>query len=118
MNLTQSVDNIALLPAYLAAGTAVLVLLADLVLAWRGATVVVFAAGALATAAGALVVGFGDDRQTFCVGDACSLLATGRSGLIGALFALLTLGVLAFSVPLLRAGEVPAGSTASCSPAR
>ncbi|WP_329107052.1 proton-conducting transporter membrane subunit [Micromonospora sp. NBC_01699] len=109
MNLTQSVDNIALLPAYLAAGTAVLVLLADLVLARRGATVVVFAAGALATAAGALVVGFGDDRQTFCVGDACSLLATGRSGLIGALFALLTLGVLAFSVPLLRAGEVPAG---------
>ncbi|WP_326561122.1 NADH-quinone oxidoreductase subunit N [Micromonospora sp. NBC_01796] len=109
MNLTQSVDNIALLPAYLAAGTAVLVLLADLVVARRGATTAVFAVGALATAAGALVVGGGGDRQTFCAGDACSYLFTGRTGLIAALFALLTLGVLAFSVPLLRAGEVPAG---------
>ncbi|RKR90037.1 NADH dehydrogenase subunit N [Micromonospora pisi] len=109
MNLTQSVDNVALLPAYLAAGTAVLVLLADLVVARRGATMAVFAAGAVATAVAALLVGAGDDRRTFCVGDACSYLANGRTALIGALFALLTLGVLAFSTSLLRAGEVPAG---------
>ncbi|MFI6758711.1 NADH-quinone oxidoreductase subunit N [Micromonospora sp. NPDC050417] len=109
MNLTQSVDNVALLPAYLAAGTAVLVLLADLVVARRGATMAVFAAGAVVTAVGALVVGAGDDRRTFCVGDACSYLANGRTALIGALFALLTLGVLALSTSLLRAGEVPAG---------
>jgi NADH-quinone oxidoreductase subunit N len=109
MNLTQSVDNVALLPAYLAAGTAVLVLLVDLLVARRGATVAVFAAGAAATAVGAVLVGSGGDRQTFCVADACSYLATGRTALVGVLFALLTLAVLALSGPLLRAGEVPAG---------
>ncbi|MFK3981296.1 NADH-quinone oxidoreductase subunit N [Micromonospora sp. NPDC050397] len=109
MNLTQSVDHVALLPAYLAAGTAVLVLLADLLLGRRGATAAVLATGAVATAVVALVVGAGDDRRTFCAGDACSYLATGRAALVAALFALLTLGVLALSATLLRAGEVPVG---------
>lgn len=109
MNLTQSVDNVALLPAYLAAGTAVLVLLADLLVGRRGVTTAVLVAGAVATAVVALLVGAGDDRRTFCVGDACSYVADGRTALVGALFALLTLGVLALSAPLLRAGEVPAG---------
>lgn len=109
MNLTQTVDNVALLPAYLAAGTAVLVLLADLLVARRGVTMAGFAAGALATAVGAVLVGANGDRRTFCVADACSYLATGRAALVGALFALLTLAVLALSVPLMRAGEVPVG---------
>jgi NADH-quinone oxidoreductase subunit N len=109
VNLTQTVDNVALLPAYLAAGTAVLVLLADLLVARRGVTMAGFAAGALATAVGAVLVGANGDRRTFCVADACSYLATGRAALVGALFALLTLAVLALSVPLMRAGEVPVG---------
>jgi NADH-quinone oxidoreductase subunit N len=105
----QTVDNVALLPAYLAAGTAVLVLLADLLVARRGATVAVFAVGAAATALGAVLVGTAGTRRTFCVGDACSYLAGGRAAVVGCLFALLTLGVLALSAPLLRAGEVPSG---------
>jgi NADH-quinone oxidoreductase subunit N len=103
------VDNVALLPAYLAAGTAVLVLLADLLLARWGATVAVAAAGAVATAVGAVLVGRGGPRQTFCVADDCSYLATGRSALVATLFALLTLGVLALSAPILRSAQVPPG---------
>ncbi|GAB3798147.1 NADH-quinone oxidoreductase subunit N [Micromonospora zhanjiangensis] len=105
----MTVDNVALLPAYLAAGTAVLVLLADLLVARRGATVAVGALGAVATAVGAVLVGRGGARETFCVDDACSYLATGRSALVATVFALLTLGVLGLSAPLLRAGRVPAG---------
>ncbi|MBF9134185.1 NADH-quinone oxidoreductase subunit N [Plantactinospora sp. S1510] len=107
--MIQTVDNVALLPAYLAAGTAVLVLLADLLVARRGATVAVFAVGAAATALGAVLVGTAGTRRTFCAGDDCSYLAGGRAALVGCLFALLTLGVLALSAPLLRAGEVPPG---------
>lgn len=108
--MTQTVDNVALLPAYLAAGTAVLVLLADLLIARRGATVAAFAAGAVATGIGAVVVAAqADDRRTFCVGDGCSYQWTGRAALVGCLFALLTLGVLALSAPLLRSGRVPPG---------
>lgn len=108
-DVTQTVDNVALLPAYLAAGTAVLVLLADLFIARRGVTVAVLAAGAVATAAGAILVGLDGPRETFCVPAACSYLATGRSALVATLFALLTLGVLALSAPILRSDQVPAG---------
>ncbi|HEX5596741.1 MAG TPA: proton-conducting transporter membrane subunit [Micromonosporaceae bacterium] len=107
--MTQTVDHVALLPAYLAAGTAVLVLLADLLLARRGATVLVAATGAAATAVAAVLAARSGPRQTFCVPDACSYLANGRSALVATLFALLTLGVLALSVPLLRSASVPAG---------
>lgn len=109
LTLTQSVDHVALLPVYLAAGTAVLALLADLLV---GRRVVVFAAatlGAAATAAGAVIVGRGDDRATFCAGDACSFLSTDRSALVAALFALLTLGVLGISA---ATRDVPPGEYA------
>ncbi|WP_446211449.1 NADH-quinone oxidoreductase subunit N [Micromonospora sp. IBSANI012] len=109
MSLVQSVDNVALLPAYLAAGTAVLVLLADLMVARRGATVAVAAAGAVATAAGAALVGAGETRRTFCVGADCSWVLDGRAALVAAVFALLTLGVLGLSGPLLRGGPTPPG---------
>ncbi|SCG55870.1 NADH-quinone oxidoreductase subunit N [Micromonospora coxensis] len=109
MSLVQSVDNVALLPAYLAAGTAVLVLLADLFLARAGATVAVAAVGAVATAVGAAVVGAGETRRTFCVGADCSWVLDGRAALVAAVFALLTLGVLGLSGPLLRDGPTPAG---------
>ncbi len=107
--MSQTVDHLALLPAYVAAGTAVLVLLADLAVARWGTTLAVAMVGAAATAGTAAVVGRGADRRTFCVTDGCSYLFTGRSALVAALFGLLTLGVLALSVPLLRAALVPPG---------
>ncbi|SCL20108.1 NADH dehydrogenase subunit N [Micromonospora nigra] len=109
MSVVQSVDNVALLPAYLAAGTAVLVLLVDLILARPAATVAAAVTGALATAAGAAVVGSGPQRRTFCVGADCSFVFGGRAALVAAVVALLTLGVLALAGPLLRAGDTPVG---------
>ncbi|MDG4821244.1 proton-conducting transporter membrane subunit [Asanoa sp. WMMD1127] len=107
--MTQAVDNVALLPGYLAAGTAVLVLLADLFVARRVVTLAVAAGGALATAVVAIVVGAGGDRSTFCLPDGCSYLLTNRSALVAAVFGFLTLGVLGLSAPLLRAGVAPTG---------
>jgi NADH-quinone oxidoreductase subunit N len=105
-------DHVALLPAYLAAGTAVLVLLADLVVGRRAAAPVA-ALGAAATAVGAAWVGTGPSRGTFCAGTGaltgCSIEATPLSAVLAVLFAVLTLGVLALSAPILRDGAVPAG---------
>lgn len=109
MSMVQTVDNVALLPAYLAAGTAVLVLLADLLVARARVTVSAAALGALATAAGAILVGGGGERRTFCVGADCSYVFGGRAALVAVLVALLTLGVLGLSGPLLRAGATPVG---------
>ncbi|MFG1739728.1 NADH-quinone oxidoreductase subunit N [Micromonospora chalcea] len=109
MSLVQPVDNLAMLPAYLAAGTAVLVLLFDLLVARPAVTVAVAALGAAGTAAGAALVGAAGERRTFCVGDDCSWVWNGRAALVGAVIALLTLGVLALSGPLLRAGRTPVG---------
>nr|WP_230415092.1 proton-conducting transporter membrane subunit [Micromonospora tarapacensis] len=107
--MVQSVDNVALLPAYLAAGTAVLVLLVDLLVVRPVATVTTAAVGAVATAVGAAAVGAGPERRTFCVGTDCSYVFGGRAALVAALVALLVLGVLALSGPLLRAGRTPVG---------
>ncbi|MEU4789064.1 NADH-quinone oxidoreductase subunit N [Micromonospora tulbaghiae] len=109
MSLVQPVDNLAMLPAYLAAGTAVLVLLVDLLVARPAATIAVAALGATGTAVGAALVGADGTRSTFCVGDDCSWVWNGRAALVGAVIALLTLGVLALSGPLLRAGRTPVG---------
>ena len=146
----MNVDQVALLPAYVAAGVAVLVLLADLVVpaapdgpaggsARRGVdrsgrpavhgpasgpaasgpaasgrpgfVVAVASLGALGAAVTAIAVGVhGGARRAFCVdASACSLVTDRGSAVVAALFALLTLGVLALSVPLLRSGDVPAG---------
>jgi NADH-quinone oxidoreductase subunit N len=102
------IDQMALLPAYAAAVAAVLVLLTDLFAGPR-AVVAATAAGAVLTAGAAVFVGAGPDRRSFCAGDACSYLATDRAALVGVLFALLALAVLALSVPMLRAAAVPAG---------
>ncbi|WP_409073514.1 NADH-quinone oxidoreductase subunit N [Micromonospora chalcea] len=109
MSLVQPVDNVAMLPAYLAAGTAVLVLLVDLLVARPAVTVAAAALGATGTAAGAALVGAAGERRTFCVGADCSWVWGGRAALVGAVIALLTLGVLALSGPLLRAGRTPVG---------
>lgn len=108
--MTQTIDHVALLPAYLAAGTAVLALLADLALARRGATVTVTALGAAAVVAGAVQVGRGPERTTFClleVPDACSYVANPTSAVLAVLFGLLTLGALGLSANALR--SLPAG---------
>ena len=108
--MTQAIDHVALLPAYLAAGTAVLALLTDLALARRAATLVVTAAGAAAVAAAAVWVGAGPDRATFCwpdPADQCSYQADPASALVATLFALLTLGVLGLSGYAVR--DLPAG---------
>ncbi|GGK12981.1 hypothetical protein GCM10010124_01890 [Pilimelia terevasa] len=103
----MSFDHVALLPTYLAAGTAVLVLLADVLLGRRAASVAVAAAGAAATATGAAAVGLGGPRETLCA-DLCAYRATGQAAVVAVLFALLTLGVLALAGPLLRArGAAP-----------
>ncbi|MBM7076826.1 NADH-quinone oxidoreductase subunit N [Micromonospora humida] len=109
MSVVQSVDNVALLPAYLAAGTAVLVLLADLLVGRAGATVAVACAGVVATGVGAVVVGGAGTRRTFCMGADCSWVFDGRAALVAGVFALLTLGVLGLSGPLLRGGPTPVG---------
>ena len=87
----------ALLPAYVAAGTAVVV----------GAA----ALGSLATLASAIVVGSARGPFTaFCISpSACSMVTDDAAAVVAGLFALLTLGVLALSTPALRSGDVPVG---------
>ncbi len=108
--MIQTIDHVALLPAYLAAATAVLALVTDLALARRQVTVAVTATGAAATAVAAWVVGTGPVRETFCLPaapDACSYVADQTSALMAVLFALLTLGVLGLSTGALR--SLPTG---------
>lgn len=106
--MSQVIDHVALLPAYLAGATAVLALLADLALGRRRVTLATTAAGAVAVAVAAWLVGTGPVRETFCVADAgCSYVAEPVSAAMAVLFALLTLGVLALSVRAVR--ELPAG---------
>jgi NADH-quinone oxidoreductase subunit N len=92
------IDHVALLPAYAAAGTAVLVLVLDLLLPGRRA--VVLAGAAVGTAATAVLsfwlVLSDDPRQAFC-GSACSFMVDARAATLMGLFALLTLGVVGLS---------------------
>src|SRR5262249_34933824 len=63
------------------------------------------------TAATAIGVGFGEPPYVaFCTdGAGCSLVTDEAAVVVATLFGLLTLGVLALSVPVLRTGEVPVG---------
>jgi NADH-quinone oxidoreductase subunit N len=108
-------DHVALLPAYLAAGTAVLVFVVDLIRpGWPGPVLVAGAAGATATGVAAVLVRPG--RSGFCVGpDACSYVWDATAATVAVLFALITVAVFGLSVPLLRAasartgGDLPVG---------
>jgi NADH-quinone oxidoreductase subunit N len=101
----MNVDHVALLPAYLAAGTALVAFLTDLVAPGRRAAVAgVTGIGALATGVAAVLVGRGPVRRAFCAGD-CSYVADHRAALVAALFAGLTLAVVALSAPGRRPGE-------------
>ena len=57
--MSQVIDHVALLPAYLAGATAVLALLADLALGRRRVTLATTAAGAVAVTVAAWLVGTG-----------------------------------------------------------
>ena len=105
--MIQSVNHVALLPLYLAAGTAVLVLIADLVTGRRAVAAGTAVAGGLATAIAAPATAAAD--PTFCTGDACSWVPSPVAGLMAVLFALLTVGVVGLSLPALRRGSAPAG---------
>jgi NADH-quinone oxidoreductase subunit N len=103
-------DHVALLPAYCAAGTAVLAFLADLLLPGRGRTILaVTGLGAAATGTAAVLVGRGPTRSTFCAGQVgCSYVADNTGALVAVLFAALTLAILGLSAaatPHLPAGE-------------
>nr|WP_296065866.1 NADH-quinone oxidoreductase subunit N [uncultured Actinoplanes sp.] len=106
----QTIDHVSLLPLYAAAGTALLVLLADLIAGRRALTFSALTAGGVATAVCAIVVG-GSRGGTFCApdGGACSWVPSPLAAVAAVVFALLTLGVLALSVPSLRLGTAPAG---------
>jgi len=101
----MTIDHVALLPAYLAAATAVAAFLADLIAPRRVVVVGATAVGALATGVAAVLVGQGPVRRTFCAGADCSYVANHRAALVAALFAGLTLAVVLLSVPSQRLGE-------------
>jgi NADH-quinone oxidoreductase subunit N len=122
----QAVDQVALLPAYLAAGTAVAAFVVDLVVPGRrGAVLVTGALGAVATGVAAVLVGLGDRRETFClpggtlpagvkVPPSCSFVADRTGAVVAVLFAVLALLVLGLSAATLRARPVvvpPDGAT-------
>jgi NADH-quinone oxidoreductase subunit N len=103
--MIQSVDHIALLPLYAAAGTAILVLVTELA---AGRFVVSAGVlGALATAVCAVATSSAAD--TFCTGAACSWLPGRAAATVAVIFAGLTIGVLLLSAPALRAGIAPPG---------
>ncbi|GLY96258.1 NADH-quinone oxidoreductase subunit N [Actinoplanes sp. NBRC 103695] len=92
--MIQSINHLALLPLYAAAGTAVLVLLVDLTAGRRSAIFGTAAAGSLITAVVAL---YSSGESTFCTGALCSWSGGEASTVIVILFSLLTLGVLGLS---------------------
>ena len=104
----QAVDHVSLLPLYAAAGTAVLVLIAELAVGRLAAVAGSLALGGLATAVCAIVAG-GSRRGTFCTGAACSWVPSPLAAVAAVVFAGLTVGVLALAVPALRLGTAPPG---------
>ncbi|GAA0795149.1 NADH-quinone oxidoreductase subunit N [Spirilliplanes yamanashiensis] len=117
--MSQTIDHVALLPGYLAALTAVLVLVADLFLprlvlsaAVAGAVSVAAAAVAVVAVSPALADADTRVRATFCngaPGTDCSWESRPTAALVAVLFAILTVAVLALSAPMLRRGDAPAG---------
>ncbi|HEU4349333.1 MAG TPA: NADH-quinone oxidoreductase subunit N, partial [Actinoplanes sp.] len=91
--MIQSVDHLALLPLYLASGTAVLVLIIDLVANRRTWVIGSAVLGGLATAVAAPIAAGAD--PSFCTGGACSWIPSSRAAVVAVLFELLTVGVLA-----------------------
>jgi NADH-quinone oxidoreductase subunit N len=107
-----TIDHVGLLPLYLAAGTAVLVLAADLLVGRVAVTLGTGIAGAAATAVGSAVVGAGRDRSAFCVDAGCSWTFDRPATLLAVAVAALTAMVLLLSAPTLARREIPSGEYA------
>jgi NADH-quinone oxidoreductase subunit N len=107
---TQAINHVSLLPLYAAAGTAILALIAEIATGSRPAVIGSVVLGGLATAVCAIAVG-GSQAATFCLppGGACSWVPSPLAMVATVLFAALTVGVLALSVPALRLGIAPPG---------
>jgi NADH-quinone oxidoreductase subunit N len=114
--MTQTVNHLVLLPLYAAAGTALLVLVAEL--AFGRFVLPAGILGGLATIGAAVTVALhpssgGRGRMsTFCggaVSSDCSWVTSPRAAVVAVLFAGLTIGVLALSAPALRRGLAPPG---------
>jgi NADH-quinone oxidoreductase subunit N len=104
----MTIDQMALLPTYAAALTAIAALVTDLVVPGRrGPVLAVTALGAAVTAIVAWIVGAGAVRETFCSPAGCSYVFDHTAAVVAVVFALLTLGVLALSGPALRGGTPP-----------
>jgi len=106
------IDHIGLLPVYLAAGTAVLVFLADLAVARTSVTLAVGVLGAVGTAASAVAVRVQPPHRAFCVESGCSWVYDRPAQLLAVAVAVLTAAVLLLSAPTLRLGQIPAGEYA------
>src|SRR5918998_4349922 len=96
-------------PMILAAGTAVAVLLVDLVFPRWYAPFGVGLLGSLATAVSAYVVPGGQLRLLCAEADRCSYVLDDTARLVAALIAVLTAFALLLYARGLRAGEAPAG---------
>jgi NADH-quinone oxidoreductase subunit N len=105
--MIQSVDHLALLPLYAAGGAALLVLIAEIAVGRRDAVLGSAVVGTLATVVCAVVAR--GRPATFCTQNDCSWVPSPLAATVAVVFAALTLGVLALSVPALRAGAAPSG---------
>lgn len=108
----MTIDHIALLPVYLAAGTAVLVLLADLLSGRPAVTLAAGLLGAAATGVAAAVIPTDRDRVAFCTDGGCSWMFDRPAALLAVAVAALTAVVLLLSAPTLLARQVPSGEYA------
>ncbi|MGY0234824.1 NADH-quinone oxidoreductase subunit N [Longispora urticae] len=93
--MIQSIDHAILLPAYLAAGTAVLVFVADLVTPRRAVSLSLGVLGVLAVVGAALRAPQG--RRTFCLPEGCSYIYDKQAAVVAVAFAALTAIVLVLS---------------------
>jgi NADH-quinone oxidoreductase subunit N len=101
------IDQASLLPLYAAGGTPLLVLIAELVTGKRAAAAGSVLLGGVATIVCALV---GSRSATFCTAaGVCSWTPSPLAVTAAVLFAALTVGVLALSMPGLRLGTAPPG---------
>lgn len=106
--MRATIDQVALVPAYIAAGTALLAFVVDLIVPGRRAPILaVSCLGAAGAAVAAWIIGAGHPRRAFCVPEGCSLVADRTGAVIAVLFALLTLAVLLLSPAILKAGLPP-----------
>lgn len=106
------IDHIGLLPVYLAAGTAVLVFLADLLVSRVTVTIAVGVLGALATMVASIAVRTSPPPRAFCVESGCSWVYDHPAQLLAVTIATLTAAVLLLSAPTLRLGSIPSGEYA------